>query len=406
MEQTLMFPVDKKFVGERLKNARQLRGLTLTELALRTGISKQSLSLYENSKNIPEYERVENLAIVLNFPQDFFFQKDIYRTNTEVTYFRSLATATKIDRIAQSLKLEYVAIIYESLLDYIDFPDRNFPEISFNETDDEFDDEGNKKTCQEIERLSNEARAFWGVGNRPIANLQYLLEKNGIIVTGFDTLEEKIDAFSQRTVVNDSDLFIIALSIGKRPECRIRFDMAHELGHILLHPWSEDLESITKEEFKSREKQANMFASAFLLPQSSFGTEAQPYPTDLKYYLHLKKKWNVSIQAMVYRTRQLGIISDNQFQYLMRQISKNGWRMREPTDAPYYLNENIFQGAIDLLIQNSIMSASSILRLFARSGVTMNREDIENLLHLRDGTLLEQKSHPQIIQLKPPNSYS
>ena len=59
------------------------------------------------------------------------------------------------------------------------------------------------------------------------------------------------------------DIYFIAVALGNRPEGRIRFDMAHELGHILLHPWSEDLEAITKDEFKARERQANMFASAF-----------------------------------------------------------------------------------------------------------------------------------------------
>lgn len=399
-----MFPINKKFEGERLKNARQLRGLTLTELATRTGISKQSLSLYENSKNIPEYERVESLATALNFPQDFFFQKDKYRTQTEVTYFRSLTTATKIDRTAQSIKLEFVAKMYEALLDYVDFPKRNLPEVSFDGTDDEFDDEGNENTKKQIEQIATKIRQYWGVQDTPMANLQFLLEKNGIIVTGFDIEEDKIDAFSQRTIVNEYDMFFIALSIGKRPEGRIRFDMAHELGHILLHPWSEDIETITKEEFKTREKQANMFASAFLLPSATFGADVQAYPTDLKYYLHLKKKWHMSVQAMVYRTHQLGIVTDSQFQYLMRQISKNGWRTHEPDDTPFFLNENIFQGAIELLIQERILSTASILRLFSNYGVTMKREDIESLLHLREGTLIVQEVLRPIIQLRVANN--
>lgn len=57
------------------------------------------------------------------------------------------------------------------------------------------------------------------------------------------------------------------LTKGQKPEGRIRFDMAHELGHIILHPWSESLELITKEEFKLRERQANIFASAFLVAE-------------------------------------------------------------------------------------------------------------------------------------------
>ena len=81
-------------------------------------------------------------------------------------------------------------------------------------------------------------------------------------------------------------MYFIAVAQGEKPKGRIFFDMAHELGHILLHPWSESLDLISKEEFKSRENQANRFASAFLLPKESFLQEIQVYPTDLNYYLH------------------------------------------------------------------------------------------------------------------------
>ena len=82
------------------------------------------------------------------------------------------------------------------------------------------------------------------------------------------------------------NVFFIAVAQGEKPKGRIFFDMAHELGHIFLHPWSESLDLIGKEEFKSRENQANRFASAFLLPKESFLQEIQAYPTGLNYYLH------------------------------------------------------------------------------------------------------------------------
>lgn len=390
---------EKKFYGERLRNARMFRGLTLTELAKRTDISKQSLSLYENDNNVPDYSRVRALAVELNFPFEYFFQKDNYISKTETTYFRSFASATKKDRTAQSIKLEYVAKMYEILLEYISFPDMNLPSIDFVGYDDVFECES-IDAVQEIENIADQVREYWGIGSAPIKDLQYLLEKNGIIVTGFDTNEDKIDAFSQRTIVANDDVYFIAVALGDRPEGRIRFDMAHELGHILLHPWSEDLETITKEEFKARERQANMFASAFLLPKDSFGKDVASYPTDLKYYLFLKNKWKVSIQAMIYRAHQLDIISDNQYQYLMRQVSKNGWRLKEPGDVPYLLNENIFQGAIDILIEQNIFTAKEILNLFKKNGVTLYSQDMEELLHLRPDTLKVEEKIIPILSLR------
>lgn len=391
--------IEKKFYGERLRSARMYRGLTLTELAKRTEISKQSISLYENDNNTPDYMKVRLLASELNFPYDYFFQKDSYAAKTETTYFRSLASATKKDRTAQSIKLEYVAKMYEILLEFISFPEMNLPSVNFVGCDDVFECE-NEDAIQEIEDIVAQVRKYWDIGTGPIKDLQYLLEKNGIIVTGFDTNEDKIDAFSQRTIVAGNDIYFIAVALGNRPEGRIRFDMAHELGHILLHPWSEDLEAITKDEFKARERQANMFASAFLLPRDSFGKDIASYPTDLKYYQFLKNKWKVSIQAMIHRTHQLGIMSDNQYQYLMRQVSKNGWRIKEPGDVPYSLNENIFQGAIDLLIEQNVLTTKEILDLFKKNGVTLYPEDMEELLHLRPDTLKVEEKVVPILQLR------
>ena len=390
----------KEFRGERLKNARLFRGKTLTELSAITGISKQSLSLYENNHNKPDYEKSGLLASALHFPYEFFLQEDECKTTTEVTYFRSLASATKMSRTTQSLKLEFVAKMYEVLLEYIDFPVLNLPNVDFTGNDNEFDDIENEKMLFEIEQIATSVREYWGLGDAPIPNLQLTLEENGIIVTGFNTNEDKIDAFSQRTISDNGEVFFICVDQGSKPEGRIRFDMAHELGHIILHPWSESLELVTKEEFKMRERQANIFASAFLLPRNSFGNDVQAYPTDLKYYQWLKKKWKSSIQSMAYRSNQLGIVSDNQFQYMMRQISKNGWRQKEPDDVPFHLNENIFQGAIDLLIDEHILSASSLLRLLKQYGITLYPRDVEELLHLREGTLFVEENRPRIVHLK------
>lgn len=389
------------FRGERLKSARLFRGMTLSELAEKTEISKQSISQYENGSK-PDIQRVMILAHALDFPPEYFLQEDSCKTVTEVTYFRSLATATKMSRTSQSIKLEYVAKMFEILSQYVEFPKLNLPDIEFVGSDDEFDDAGQKAMQDEIEGIAQTARAHWNLGQAPIGNLQMTLEENGIIVTGFDTNDSKIDAFSQRTLVDNGNVFFIAVAQGEKPKGRIFFDMAHELGHILLHPWSESLDLISKEDFKMRETQANMFASAFLLPKESFLRELRAYPTDLNYYRMLKKRWNCSIQAMIYRAHQLEAITDNQYQYMMRQVSKKGWRTNEPDDTPYYLDENIFQGAIDVLFEAGYLTPTTLLRLFKKYGVTLFPSDIEALLHLREDTLKEETALPRIIQLKQP----
>ena len=103
---------------------------------------------------------------------------------------------------------------------------------------------------------------------------------------------------------------------------------------------------------------------------------------------------------MMYRARQLKIITGNQFQYMMRQVSKRGWRKAEPGDTPYILGDNIFQGAIDLLLSEKILSVHGLLQLFMKYGVTLYPNEIEELLHIREGTLTPEETQPQIIQLK------
>ena len=106
------------------------------------------------------------------------------------------------------------------------------------------------------------------------------------------------------------------------------------------------------------------------------------------------------MQSMMYRSNQLGCITNNQFQYMMRQVSKNGWRKQEPDDVPFLLSENVFQGAIDLLKEEHILTVPQILKLFANYGVALYWEEIEDLLHLEKGTLEPKDTQPRIIHLK------
>lgn len=373
-----------KFLGYKLKAAMQFRGMGISDLARKVGLSKQLLSLYANDDNTPPYENVNKLAQALDFPYEFFVIEDRCTTITDNTYFRSQASASKKSRKSQRIKLEYVAKIYEILLNYLDFPAIDIPKVDSANIDSSSMDSDD--IFGAIENIADEVRKQWNLGRTPIKDFQFLLEKHGFIVTGFGLNYNKIDAFSQRIrIYKGTYLYIIALALGQKSLQRLRFDMAHELGHVLLHPWEEETDALSKAEFNERERQANMFASALLLPKDSFEADVSAYPTSLEYYQFLKKKWNVSIQAMLYRARQLNIITANQFQYLMRQISKNGWRLREPGDIPGTMNETIFQGAIDMLFQEGYFNQSSLLRKFSEYGIAMRVHDLNDLLQLREG---------------------
>lgn len=390
----------QKFNGQRLKEALQFREKKMTELADETGISKQSLSLYANGGNVPPFDNVIKIARVLEFPTDFFMSEDLCTVSTGNTYFRSQVSATKKSRNAQKIKLEYVSKMYEVILNYMNVPELNLPDTTGINIPDDIADVDSEQAIKEIEKLSKLVREYWNLGNGPIENLQYVLQSNGIIVTGFRDVDIGIDAFSQQITIDGKMVYIIALSIGTKPIERLRFDMAHELGHILMHTWGEDNEEISKDEFNVREKQANMFASALLLPKETFSKSISAYPTNIDYYLALKKKWKVSMQAMMYRTRQLDIISANQFQYMMRIMSKNRYRTHEPGDKPGEIGDTIFQAALDMLFEGGYLTVRELLKEFGRYGIYLSQSDLENLMYLREGTLYQEPKIMPFMTIK------
>ncbi len=388
----------QKINGEHLKTARLFRGLSLSDLSEQTGITKQALSLYENGTIRPEINKLFSISRALDFPVDYFMCVDNINVKTESTYFRSLMSTSKIARTSQSVRLEFIAKLYEILIEYVDFPDRNIPSISFNGKNEDSEDADVRET-KEIEIIAKKCREFWGLGSAPISNLQKFIESQGIIVTSLNTKESEIDAFSQRTIINNNSVYIVALNSSKN-YVRSRFDLAHELGHILLHPWSENIEELSKQEFKNREAQANKFAGAFLLPKESFGNDISHYPTKLDFYIHLKNKWNVSVQAMIYRAHQLEIITISQYQYLMRQISKRGWRVKEPNDRPYLMEKTLLQEAIELLVSSGEMTPSGLMVALREKGLILRHEDVEDLLALERDSLKDNCFISQLIRLK------
>lgn len=380
-----------KFNGEKLKTARTYRSMTLAELGKLIDLSKQTLSLYENNKGNPDFETIIKLSKVLKFPTNYFTQESNNNIKSGSTYFRALSTTTKKSRASEITRVEFIGSLYEALYNYIDFPELNLPTI-YHDNEDLTDDY--------IEKIALELRNCWNLGLEPIKNLQHVLESNGLIVVGVNVPDRKIDAYSQIINIDDYETYIIVLATGKKGKARINFDMAHELGHILLHPWTEDIETLSNEEFKERERQANKFASSFLLPRDTFLADCRKYPTELEYYRKLKNDWEVSIQAMIFRSNDLDVITNNQYQYLMRQVSSRGWRKKEPGDYPYTLNENIFKMAIKLLLDNDY-SKEDIINLFNESSVNLFSDEIEGLLNLPEGYLkIENKCEDNIIKLK------
>ncbi|MDZ5034274.1 ImmA/IrrE family metallo-endopeptidase, partial [Clostridium perfringens] len=214
------------------------------------------------------------------------------------------------------------------------------------------------------------------------------MEKNGIAVSSFKTNESKIDAFTQIHKVHNVERPFVVVGDDKESAVRRQFSMAHELGHIVLHNSSIEVDELSREEYKTMEEEANNFAAAFLLPKESFLADVMQYPNKLEFYVELKKKWKVSISAMIIRAFKLNAITHNQYQYLMKQLSKKGWRVKEPLDDLIVTPKPVLlKRAIDVLITNDVMNETEIVNELANYGMALNTDDIEMLLSLDKGRL-------------------
>lgn len=367
--------ITSKFNGERLKLARRFNAMSLLDLAEKLSISKQMISKYEKNISPPSGEVMLQLEGVLGFPRKFYFEDDTVTDKVGNAYFRALAKTLKKDLEAQKLRLDFLSIIYQLINEYIDLPKENLPTLDVDN--------------MSIEEMAVQAREFWGLGDKPIKNMVELLEVNGIIVSTSRINVSEIDAYTQTRKINGSDVYFVVLGNDKGSRYRRQFDAAHELAHILIHEPYLDLSTLSKDEEREMEQQANDFASAFLLPKESFIRDVSMFPIDLDHYVFMKKKWHVSVGVMVRRAYNLGVITFNQYSYLQRQMSKNGWRKKEPLDgqskptSPVLIKKSILA-----LLENDVFDGNSILEELSSEYQLSLREDMfEALTGLAEGTL-------------------
>lgn len=377
---------DGIFNGARLKSARKYRGKTIVELANDIGVSKQAISQYENGAIYPVFETLMKIINTLKFPREYFYEKDSINIGLGNTYFRASSKLTKKEEGIQNEKSVLIGKIFSILNEYIEFPKLNLPSI-----DPELP----------IEEIALKVREYWEIGDEPIQDIIYILEKNGIRITSTNTNTENVDAFSQRQDINGETNYIIVLGNDKGSATRRQFSVAHELGHIIMHDAFLELDCLSNEEQREIENQAHEFASAFLLPRKTFTRDISVYPTNLDYYIQLKKKWKVSISAMLVRANNLGILAYSSYQTLMRKVSKMGWRKNEPLDDTLIISQpTLLKRAVNILIDNDILNEEEFIRELSKNKISLLGEEIESLLGLDIGRLQFKKENSKIIDIQ------
>lgn len=358
------------FQSKRLVEARDSKGLTQVALAELINRTSSSISRWEAGGQSPEPDALEDLAKALNLPVNFFLSPQPDHGPAPM-FFRSMVSTTQFVRKRIKVRLRWAQNISLRLQEWVDLPPVNVPKF---ETDDHM-----KIHNEDIEQIADECRARWKLGKGPISDVLLVLENAGIVVVKEEVGTAKMDGVSHWSKADDRPYMLIA---GDKATCvRSRMDAAHELGHLVLHRNLSDRVLNNADDFKEIERQAFHFASAFLMPAESFTSEF--LSPSLNAFLAIKKRWKVSVGAMIKRCANLEIISEEQ-EYgrrLWKHYSARGWRKNEPFDDAMDLEEpRLLARAVRLLIDEGGKSKEDLLSDFRLYGF-----DTESLCGLPRG---------------------
>jgi Zn-dependent peptidase ImmA (M78 family)/DNA-binding XRE family transcriptional regulator len=293
------------FNSARFKIARERRRFSKSELAELLSVDLRAVTAYERGEYEPATETLSLIAQVLDFPPGWFAGGNFHCPSANNSSFRSLARMAASNRDAALACGAIAFLLNDWLEERFYLPESNLPDL--------------REEDPEVAAMT--LRQLWSLGERPIKNMVHLLESKGIRVFSMAEDTSEVDAFSSWCETTP----FIFLNTMKSTE-RSRFDAAHELGHLVLHRHADP-------KGKEIEKQANSFASAFLMPRGSILANAPALPS-LNDLIQLKQYWIVSVAALTYRLHHLCILSDWHYRALCIEMSQRGYRTTEPNEAP------------------------------------------------------------------------
>lgn len=338
-----------RFVSERLVAARKRRGLTITALSDDTGISTKSLSDFENGKRSPAKETIQRLAQVLDVPSTYFSRPILDEIPTNAVSFRAPSKMSARNR-DMALSVASHAVEFRRWIDKnYDTPIVDVPTLH------------RYVGTKEAAIAAAVVRAKWGLGEAPLGNMVHLLELHGMAVFSIRADKGEFDAFSFR---GDGHLFVL-LGTTKSAE-RGRFDAAHELGHLVLHGEAANPTGV------EAEREANAFASAFLMPEADVRAN-MPMNPSIEVILKKKHRWGVAAIALAYRLHDLGLLSDWLYQTTCVNLSRRGYKSGEPGGMDRESSKLLSQVITDLW---------SMPKGFAnlRTELALNDRDINDLV--------------------------
>lgn len=311
--------VARAFDAARLTQARHLAGMTKKDVAAAVGVTAAAVGQYESGVTKPRPEMVPRLAEVLGVPVTFFvYGRPHARLDASGAHFRSLRSARVWQRDKAIAHVKQVWELTLALEKRVQLPPVDLPGFAGGEV----------HSGVELPRSPVEAaralRTYWQLGTRPIPHFVRHLEARGIVVDAPppNCADREVDAFSIAHLRP-----IMVLTANRTDDVyRYRFTAAHELGHLVLH-------GDTAPGDTQHEREADAFAAEFLTPRDSILPEL-PGRVDLRRLAELQLVWGVSVDSLLYRCRELGLLSD--------QAAGRAWRrLAELRQQPGFATESV-----------------------------------------------------------------
>jgi Zn-dependent peptidase ImmA (M78 family)/transcriptional regulator with XRE-family HTH domain len=293
-----------RFNHQMLELARKLKEMTQADLREGTKISQPQLSRLEQGLVDATSEDVERLARVLGFPVSFFYQTAAVYPIMTPFHRKRAGLSKRIQERAESLA-NLKKIHLTKLMGSIEVDGDNIPRLSPE------DYSGDPRIA------AKKIRGFFKLPRGPIPCVVEILEDVGVFIFMEDFGTPQLEGF---TLIGDSIKPLIFLNRAFPGDAE-RLTLAHELGHIVMH----DVPTQTVEQ------EAWAFASEFLMPADDIIPDLR-LARQLSDFADLKRKWKTSMAALIRRKKDLALIDDNQYRYLMMSMSP--YRVKEPVQIP------------------------------------------------------------------------
>lgn len=376
-----MKPRTPGFTPGRLTLAREAAGLSKADLAPLLGRTPTAVGQYESGIRTPGPDVLKLMSTHLGQPHAFFLRPEPPQRSGPI-FYRSMRPTEDEARLKARAKLTYLWETLDHIQQLVTLPPVNMPKVGVLPSKPQDISEAM------IDAVVMKARNHWNMGELPAPNIVWLLEESGAVVLRLDLNNDRLESLSYWRK-EDGRPYIV-LNATRQNAFRSRADVAHELGHLLLHGAVSAEHMADRNTFKLMEDQAKYFAQAFLLPEGPFLSDA--YTLSLDVLLSLKPKWKVSVDFMLQRIRDLEIIGPDKYSNYRKYLAGRGWLKGEPYDADTKPEQPLLlRRLVDYLRTHKRYGPEQL-----SSALSLNPADLEELLQVEPGAFTNQPS-PNIL---------